>query len=61
MRFSDGAARLAGAVPRLLGWTPEAFWKTTPAELAAILARDPGSAPLARPELETLMERESDG
>ena len=37
-RFAEGAARLAGLVPRLLGWTPAAFWQATPSELAAVLA-----------------------
>lgn len=59
--FTDCAARLAGLVPRLLGWSPDAFWNTTPAELAAILAPAPAGEPLARTELETLMERDADG
>ena len=37
-RFADGARRLAGLVPRALGWRPDEFWNATPAELAAILA-----------------------
>lgn len=61
MRFSDNAARLAGLVPRLLGWTPAAFWEATPAELAAILAPAPAGEPLLRHELETLMERDNHG
>jgi uncharacterized phage protein (TIGR02216 family) len=61
MKFSDAAAQLAGLVPRLLGWSPDAFWNATPAELAAILAPTPDSEPLARSELETLMERDCDG
>lgn len=65
MTFSENAARLAGLVPRLLGWSPDAFWNATPAELAAILAPEangvPGAEPLARSELETLMERDRDG
>jgi len=60
-RFAPGAARLAGLVPRLLGWNPEDFWNATPAELAAILAPPPDGEPLARAELETLMERDRDG
>ena len=61
MRFSDSAARLSALVPRLLGWTPEAFWAATPAELAAILGPEPCGAPLARTALETLMERDAHG
>ena len=36
-RFSAGARRLAGLAGALLGWTPDQFWKATPAELAAVL------------------------
>lgn len=63
MRFSDGAARLAGVVPRVLGWRPDAFWRATPAELAAIFAvgEDAGAEPLTRDELARLMERDGDG
>jgi uncharacterized phage protein (TIGR02216 family) len=61
--FADSAARLAGLVPLLLGWPPDAFWNATPAELAAVLA--PGAAgapvPLSRGELDRLMERERNG
>jgi uncharacterized phage protein (TIGR02216 family) len=60
-RFADNAARLAGLIPRQLGWSPDAFWNATPAELAAIFAPAPTSDPLARTELETLMERENHG
>jgi uncharacterized phage protein (TIGR02216 family) len=60
-RFSDGAARLAGLVPRLLGWSPEAFWNATPAELAVIVTPALGGEPLARTELERLMERDTHG
>lgn len=60
--FGDAAARLSGTVPLLLGWTPEAFWNATPAELAAILA--PGASdtatPLSRGELNALMEQDRD-
>lgn len=60
--FAAVAARLAGAVPRLLGWTPDAFWNATPAELAAIL-RPPGdnTAPLTRDDLKRLMEEDNHG
>lgn len=44
---------------RVLGWTPDAFWAATPAELLGALA-DPGAsgASLGRDELTTLMEAE---
>jgi hypothetical protein len=61
--FADGAAKLAGQVPRLLGWRPDDFWNATPAELAAILASfEPAAAPpLSRNEFEHLLERERHG
>lgn len=62
MRFADGAARLAGLAPRVLGWLPDEFWHATPAELAAIFATDePGGEPLSREEMTRLMERDGDG
>ena len=63
MTFSEGAARLAGQVTRLLGWPPDTFWHCTPAELAAILS-DPqasGGSFLTRTDLNHLMERDAHG
>jgi len=61
-RFSDGAVRLAGLMPRLLGWPPAALWDATPSEIAAILAPPDGeTTPLGRAEFERLMERERNG
>ena len=55
--FAATAARLAGLVPRLLGWRPDDFWSATPAELAAIFdTAEPEPAPLNRAELTALME-----
>lgn len=66
--FAAGAERLAGLVPRLLGWRPGEFWDATPAELAAILAalrpapdERAGGTPLSRTELTALMEHERHG
>ena len=61
--FAEGARRLAGLVPRVLGWSPQAFWDATPAELAAIFATEgcAGGEPLGRAELTALMERDGDG
>lgn len=61
--FSACAARLAGMVPRALGWRPAEFWDATPAELAAILSMDGGAGgeTLTRAELNTLLERDGDG
>jgi uncharacterized phage protein (TIGR02216 family) len=62
-RFAEGARRLAGLATRAFGWSPDTFWATTPAELAAILSASEGEAviPLARREFEHLMERDADG
>lgn len=61
--FAVSALKLAGLVPRLLGWRPAEFWAATPAELAAILqpGTAAGEAPLTRREFDTLMERDRDG
>lgn len=61
--FADSARRLAGLVPRALGWRPGEFWDATPAELAAILAPtdELGGDPLSRIELTALMERDHHG
>ncbi len=57
--FAASAARLAGLATRAFGWTPDAFWHATPAELAAILATDDAAhpAPLGRGELAELMAK----
>lgn len=65
--FATAAARLAGRATRAFGWTPDAFWRATPAELATILATDDAAGPtgLGRGELAELMaklmERDADG
>ena len=60
MTFAESAGRLAGVVPRVLGWRPGEFWDATPAELAAILApaHERGGEPLSRTEMTALMERD---
>ncbi|PAX07008.1 phage tail assembly chaperone [Sphingomonas lenta] len=35
--FAPAAVRLAGLAGALLGWSPEAFWRATPAELGAVV------------------------
>ena len=35
--FADRAARLAGLAGVMVGWAPDAFWRATPAELAALV------------------------
>ncbi|HEX8573359.1 MAG TPA: phage tail assembly chaperone [Allosphingosinicella sp.] len=58
-RFSERAARLAGLAGALLGWRPDEFWRSTPAELGAVLeAILPAAAEGAsRSDLDRLMER----
>jgi hypothetical protein len=62
-RFTEGAERLSGLVPRLLGWRPADFWAATPAELAAIFAtpEHPAGEPLSRAELDHLLEQDRHG
>jgi uncharacterized phage protein (TIGR02216 family) len=54
--FAQAAARLAGLAGLLAGWSPDAFWRATPAELRAVLEALHGSEerPAGR---EALMER----
>ena len=61
--FAAGAARLAGVIPRLLGWRPDDFWSATPAELTAIFTAtgESGATPLTRGELSALMEQDRHG
>ena len=57
-QFAPGALRLAGLAARALGWRPSEFWAATPAELAAILAPENVGNPLARADLDRLMEHD---
>lgn len=61
--FAERARRLSGFAIRALGWTPDVFWRATPAELAAIFDAPGGraDAPLSRGELNAMMERERNG
>jgi uncharacterized phage protein (TIGR02216 family) len=61
--FAAGATKLAGLIPRALGWRPDDFWNATPAELAAIIATGdvPQDEPLSRTELDRMLERERHG
>ncbi|WP_174286383.1 phage tail assembly chaperone [Sphingomonas bacterium] len=36
--FTAVAVRLAGLAGLRLGWSPDAFWRATPADLAAVVA-----------------------
>jgi hypothetical protein len=62
-RFAEGAERLSGLIPRLLGWSPGDFWDATPAELAAILTtlEPAGGTPLSRTEFDHLLEADRHG
>ncbi|UYY76660.1 phage tail assembly chaperone [Sphingomonas sp. R1] len=44
MRFADAAARLAGLAGLSFGWSPDRFWRATPAELAALVRAAAGEA-----------------
>jgi uncharacterized phage protein (TIGR02216 family) len=61
--FAEAASRLAGAAALLLGWRPDEFWRSTPAELAAVLSamRGEAAAAIGRAEIERLMEAYPDG
>jgi uncharacterized phage protein (TIGR02216 family) len=56
--FGEAARRLAGAAAALLGWTPDIFWQSTPAELCDALM-PPGEAgePPSRAAIDALMTR----
>ncbi len=58
MRF-DWAALLRAGVE--LGYRPAQFWRLTPAELAFLLGRGGGEAPLSRARLEELAAAFPDG
>jgi len=36
--FAECARRFAGVAGAMLGWSPDAFWAATPADLAAVTA-----------------------
>lgn len=56
--FAAAAARLAGQAGVMFGWSPEAFWRATPAELGALVAALAGDAAPAAPiDLAAMMER----
>lgn len=53
--FTDGAARLAGLAGVAFGWSPDAFWRATPAELAVLVRAATGDdAALAPPDAMTI-------
>ena len=49
MTFAAAAARAAGVATGLLGWSPDVFWRATPADLTlALRARVGGEADTVR-------------
>lgn len=56
-KFAAGAARLGHVASALLGWRPDEFWNSTPAELALAIC-PPGDADGGpdRATIETLMK-----
>jgi uncharacterized phage protein (TIGR02216 family) len=65
MRFAEDAGRLAGFAGAVLGWSPDAFWRATPAELAAVVAAltgdDPAGVPPDAATIARLREEFPDG
>lgn len=62
--FTNAASRLAGAAGAVLGWSPDAFWRATPAELAAIVAAMRGQDDAPPPDADVIarmMEAFPDG
>jgi uncharacterized phage protein (TIGR02216 family) len=51
--FAAVAARLAGHAG-LLGWSPDTFWRATPAELATVAAAIAGDGGAAPPDPDTI-------
>ncbi len=64
--FAAAATRLAGAAGAVLGWSPDAFWRSTPAELTAVAAAavgggEGGAVPPDAPTIAALREAFPDG
>ena len=52
--FAEAAVRLAGFAGAFLGWTPDAFWRATPAELGAVVMALRGEGGLDPPDGATM-------
>lgn len=63
--FAAGAVRLAGLAGVMFGWSPDAFWRATPDELAALVRAVRGEAATVAPPdgaaIARLMEAFPDG
>lgn len=60
-QFSETAGHGWAIAARLLGWRPDEFWNSTPAELVMAINQPAGSVELAPPSREliaSMMERE---
>jgi uncharacterized phage protein (TIGR02216 family) len=55
-RFGHAATQLFGTTSQLLGWRPDEFWNSTPAELALALGVVEPSGPDAK-TIEALRQR----
>lgn len=64
-RFAGAAARAAGFAGAVLGWSPDRFWRATPAELAVVVAAmrgaDGGQLPPDAAAIATLRKAFPDG
>jgi hypothetical protein len=58
--FAEAARALAQAACGRLGWSPDAFWAATPADLALTVEglAGPAEAGLSRAEMTALMEQD---
>lgn len=54
MTFAEGAARLSGLAGVAFGWSPDAFWRATPAELAALVRTLTGECETSPPDAEAI-------
>ncbi|WP_443026186.1 phage tail assembly chaperone [Sphingomonas sp. CCH18-H6] len=61
--FAGAAGRLAGMAGAVFGWSPDQFWRATPAELAALVQAVGGEASegVDRATVARLMEAFPDG
>ncbi len=62
--FGDGAGKWWSVASRVLGWRPNEFWQTTPAELIAAI-REPESVGMthapSRDLIAQMVERDQNG
>lgn len=59
--FAETAYRLAGLATRTFCWSPDQFWRATPAEVVTAFATQGYAAPasMSRTELAALIERDN--